>query len=196
MASGFVRDNLPNLCRPCAVTGWRIGRTTDEERRVRSSDDVAYVEFIDASRATLLAYAWLLTGNGHAAEELVQETLVRVYVRWRRLREGQPLAYARRILSNLHTDNWRSRRREVLRDEVPETAYTSDPMTTDLVRALQRLSPRERECVVLRHYIDLSEKDTAATLGISVGSVKSYTSKGLTSLRPLLADTTVGERHV
>ena len=163
---------------------------------MRSDDDVAYVEFVDGSRATLLAYAWLLTGNGHAAEELVQETLVRLYVRWRRLRDGQPLAYARRVLSNLHTDGWRRRSREVLQEQTPDTAYTSDPMTTDLVRALQRLSPRERECVVLRHYLDLSEKDTAATLGISVGSVKSYTSKGLTGLRPLLADSTVEERHV
>ena len=64
-----------------------------------------------------------------------------------------------------------------------------------LVRALQRLSPRERECVVLWHYLDLSEKDTAATLGISVGSVKSYTSKGLAGLRPLLS-TTEEERYV
>lgn len=160
-----------------------------------SRDDETYVEFVDASRATLLAYAWLLTGNGHAAEELVQETLVRVYVRWRRVRDGRPLAYARRVLSNLHTDGWRSRRKEVLREEVPETAYSSDPMTTDLVRALQQLSPRERECVVLRHYLDLSEKDTAATLGVGVGSVKSYTFTGLARLRPLLA-VTEEERHV
>jgi RNA polymerase sigma-70 factor (sigma-E family) len=161
-----------------------------------NEDDAAYVEFVDASRSTLLAYAWLLTAEPHAAEDLVQETFVRVYVRWRKVRGGQPLAYARRVLSNLHTDRWRSRRREVLRDEVPETAYTSDPMTTDLVRALQALSPRERECVVLRHYLDLSEKDTAATLGISVGSVKSYTSKGLAGLRPLLTDRIEEERHV
>lgn len=166
--------------------------------RSSNEDDVAYVEFVDASRSTLLAYAWLLTGEPHAAEDLVQETFVRVYVRWRKLRGGQPLAYARRTLSNLHTDRWRSRRREVLRDEVPETAYTPDPMTTDLVRALQQLSPRERECVVLRHYLDLSEKDTAATLGVSVGAVKSYTSKGLAGLRPLLAtaDSISEERHV
>src|SRR5690606_21810523 len=125
------------------------GRHDQEEDRVRSETDTAYVEFVDASRSTLLAYAWLLTADGHAAGDVVREPLVRVYVRWRRLRGGQPLAYARRILSNLHTDRWRSRRREVLREEVPETAYTSDPMTTDLVRALQQLSPRERECVVL-----------------------------------------------
>lgn len=163
--------------------------------RSRTDDDAAYVEFVDASRSTLLAYAWLLTGDGHAAEELVQETFVRVYVRWRKVRDGQPRAYARTILSNLHTDGWRLRRREQLREEVPETSYSTDPVTTDLVRALQQLSPRERECVVLRHYLDLSEKDTAATLGISVGAVKGYTSKGLASLRPLLA-VTEEERHV
>ena len=84
----------------------------------------------------------------------------------------------------------------MLQEQTPDTAYTSDPMTTDLVRALQQLSPRERECVVLRHYLDQSEKETAATLGISVGSVKSYTSRGLAGLRPLLADTSVEERHV
>lgn len=169
--------------------------------RSASDHDAAYVDFVEASRPTLLAYAWLLTGDGHAAEDLVQETFVRLYVRWRRLRDGQPLAYARRVLSNLHTDGWRKRRREELRGEVPETAYTQDPMTVDLVHALQQLSPRERECVVLRHYLDLSEKDTASTLGISVGAVKSYTSKGLAGLRPLLSTvdhpgTTQEERHV
>lgn len=154
---------------------------------MRSSEgDDAYVQFVDASRSTLLAYAWLLSGDGHVAEELVQETFVRLYVRWRRVRAGRPLAYARRTLSNLHTDRWRSRRREEPRAEVPETAYSSDPVTTDLVRALQQLSPRERECVVLRHYLDLSEKDAAATLGVAVGTVKSSTSRGLAALRAAL----------
>jgi len=159
---------------------------------VRRSDEQAYVDFVDASRPTLHAYAWLLTAEAHGAEDLLQETFVRMYVQWRRVSSGQPLAYARRVMSNLHTDRWRKGRRERLTDEVPETAYRQDPVTTDLVRALQQLSPRERECVVLRHYLDLSEKDTAATLGVSVGAVKSYTSKGLAALRPLLRE----ERHV
>ena len=159
---------------------------------MRRSDEQAYVDFVDASRPTLHAYAWLLTADAHGAEDLLQETFVRMYVQWRRVSSGQPLAYARRVMSNLHTDRWRKGRRERLTDEVPETAYRQDPVTTDLVRALQQLSPRERECVVLRHYLDLSEKDTAATLGVSVGSVKSYTSKGLAALRPLLRE----ERHV
>lgn len=159
---------------------------------MRRSDEQAYVDFVDASRPTLHAYAWLLTAEAHGAEDLLQETFVRMYVQWRRVSSGQPLAYARRVMSNLHTDRWRKGRRERLTDEVLETAYRQDPVTTDLVRALQQLSPRERECVVLRHYLDLSEKDTAATLGVSVGAVKSYTSKGLAALRPLLRE----ERHV
>lgn len=78
---------------------------------------------------------------------------------------------------------------------MPETSYTTDPMTTELVRALQQLSPRQRECVVLRHYLDLSEKETAATLGVSVGAVKGYTSTGLAGLRPLLTTRIEEERH-
>ncbi|WP_151526948.1 SigE family RNA polymerase sigma factor [Serinicoccus kebangsaanensis] len=160
---------------------------------MRSSEEAGYVDFVDASRPTLHAYAWLLTADAHAAEDLLQETFVRMYVRWRRVATGQPLAYARRIMSNLHTDRWRRARRETLTDELPEQAYrTDEPAVVDLVRALQQLSPRERECVVLRHYLDLSEKETAATLGVSVGAVKSYTSKGLAALRPLMQE----ERHV
>lgn len=150
--------------------------------------DTGFVDFVERTRSTLLAYAWLLTADPTAAEDLLQETYVRLYVRWRTVSQGQPLAYARRVLSNLHTDRWRSGRREVLDGAEHETAYTTDPMTTDLVRALQQLSPRQRECVVLRHYLDQSEKDTAATLGISVGAVKSYTSAGLAALRPLLRE--------
>lgn len=163
---------------------------------MRSSEEAAYVEFVDACRATLHGYAWLLTADPHAADDLLQETFVRVYVKWRRVASGQPLAYARRVMSNLHTDTWRKGRRETVTDEVPEQAFRSADETAgvDVVRALQRLSPRERECVVLRHYLDLSEKSTAETLGVSVGSVKGYTSTGLAALRPLLE--TQEERHV
>lgn len=160
---------------------------------MRGAEDTAYVEFVDQSRSTLLGYAWLLTADPHAAEDLLQETYVRVYVKWRRVSSGHPVAYARKVMSNLHTDRWRSRRREVISAEVPDTAYTPDSQTADLVRALQQLAPRERECVVLRHYYDLSERDTAETLGISVGAVKRYTSNGLAGLRPLMREE---ERHV
>lgn len=159
-----------------------------------TSSDRAFVDFVERTRSSLLGYAWLLTGEQQAAEDLVQETYVRVFQRWRRVADGHPVSYARRVMSNLSTDRWRSRSREVLTDEVRETAYPgSDEASVDLVRALQRIAPRERQCVVLRHYLDQSEKETAATLGISVGAVKRYTSGGLAALRPLLREE---ERHV
>ena len=69
------------------------------------------------------------------------------------------------------------------------SAPASDPVLVDLVRALQGLGPRERESVVLRHYLDLSERQTAEAMGVSVGSVKGYTSRGLLALRVALKET-------
>lgn len=150
-----------------------------------------FVEFATAAKPWLLTTAWMLTGDPHDAEDLVQETLARVYVKWRKVSEQQPAAYARRILANLHTDRWRRNRREVLVGEVNHRARAShgpDPVTVDLIRALQTLGPRERECVVMRHYLDLSEKQTAEALGVSVGAVKGYTARGLTALRAALRE--------
>lgn len=150
-----------------------------------------FADFVRGVSPRLLTSAWMLSGDPHVAEELVQESLVRVYVRWRRAKADNPVAYTRRVLVNLHTDRWRKRRREVLTDTVPEM----DPspghgrrvdLALDLVRALHALPRRERECVVLRHYLDLSEKDTAAALGVSIGTVKSSTSRGLAALRAAL----------
>ena len=77
----------------------------------------------------------------------------------------------------------------VLTDDLPEGGGRgADPQTVDLLRALQQLAPRERECVVLRHYLDQSERQTAEALGVSVGAVKAYTSRGLAALRPLMQD--------
>ncbi|MGO0574822.1 SigE family RNA polymerase sigma factor [Ornithinimicrobium panacihumi] len=159
---------------------------------MRSSHQAEFADFFDLASPRLLAAAWMLTGEQAAAEDLAQEALARTYARWSSVRTGQPLAFARRVMVNLHTDTWRKRRREVLTDELPEgdaqVGPHLDPQTVDLVRALRRLAPRERECVVLRHYLDLSEKQTAEALGISVGSVKNYTMKGLRGLRAQLLE--------
>ena len=155
---------------------------------MRSAHEQEFAAFFDNASPRLLSAAWLLTGEQHAAEDLVQEALARTYARWSRVRDGNPLAFARRVMANLHTDRWRKRRREVLTDDPPDTSLVTDPQTVDLVRALRGLSPRERECVVLRHYLDLSEKQTAETLGIGVGSVKSYTMHGLRGLRAQLLE--------
>lgn len=152
-----------------------------------------FSDFVRAASPRLLTSAWMLCGDPHVAEELVQEALARVYTRWRRVGAEQPAAYARRVLVNLHTDRWRKSRREVLTDITPEprAGCAPDPaarvdLALDLTTALQRLPRRERECVVLRHYLDLSEKDVAATLGVSLGTVKSSTSRGLAALRAAL----------
>ncbi|GAA1175295.1 SigE family RNA polymerase sigma factor [Ornithinimicrobium humiphilum] len=155
---------------------------------MRSAHEQEFAAFFDDASPRLLSAAWLLTGEQHAAEDLAQEALARTYARWAKVRTGNPLAFARRVMANLHTDRWRKHRREVLTEDPPETSLVTDPQTVDLVRALRGLSPRERECVVLRHYLDLSEKQTAETLGIGVGSVKSYTMHGLRGLRAQLLE--------
>ena len=156
---------------------------------MRGEQEDSFVEFATAAKPWLLTTAWMLSGDPHAAEDLVQETLVRVYVHWRRVGREQPAAYARRVLANAHTDRWRRTRREVLVEEpVDAPVAVSDPELVDLVRALRSLGPRERESVVLSHYLDLSEQQTAAALGVSVGSVKGYTSRGLAALRAALKE--------
>lgn len=148
--------------------------------------DEEFVSFVADNSSRLLTAAWMLSGDPHTAEELVQEAMERVYLKWGRVRRGAPKAYARRILLNLHVDRWRTRRREVLTDALPEPASLQDSQHVDLVQALQQLPNREREVVVLRHYLDQSERATADVLGIGVGTVKASGSRGLSRLRALM----------
>lgn len=162
---------------------------------MKKAYDEEFVDFVVGVSPRLLTSAWMLTGDPHVAEELVQETLARVFANWRRTRTDNPTAYARRILVNLNTDRWRKSRREELTDRVPEPDRALAPgpehrvhLEIDLVGALQALPRRERECVVLRHYLDLSEKEASETLGVSVGTIKSSTSRGLAALRAALTE--------
>ena len=152
-------------------------------------DDAAFRAFVEANGATLLHAARLLTGDHHRGEDLVQTALTRVYLKWGRI--DAPLAYARRALVNAHIDQtrrrwWGERPSETLPETVDEGA-PSDTATADsrdeLRRILASLAPRERAVVVLRYYCDLSEQDTAATLGMPVGTVKSTCSRALARLR-------------
>ncbi|MGA8114744.1 MAG: SigE family RNA polymerase sigma factor [Actinocatenispora sp.] len=152
-------------------------------------------EFVRSRSAALLRSAYLLTTDRHAAEDLLQEVLERMYVRWRRIR-GAPEAYARRTLTNQAINRWRRRSRRV--QEAPlhdrsDVAGRDDPAETVAARrtvlgALRELPPRQRAAVVLRYLDDLSEADTARAMGCSVGAVKSHTSRGLTHLRTVLPD--------
>jgi len=149
--------------------------------------------FVVARRDALLRTAYLLTGNHHDAEDLVQSTLIKVVPKWSRLK-GDPERYVRQVLARESVNRWRGRRwREMTTDTVPETTHSStDRSSTDriaLLDALRTLSPRQRAVVVLRYFEDQTEAETARLLDCSVGTVKSQASRALAKLRidPALA---------
>ncbi|MFN2320672.1 MAG: SigE family RNA polymerase sigma factor [Dermatophilaceae bacterium] len=161
--------------------------------------------FVEAHWLGLVRSAYLIVGERGAAEDLVQQTLASVYRHWdRRVREGAPVAYVRKSLVNHAISNARRKRvAESLfsglahggRDGSPDgfdidrhdidrhDAYRGVDDRDLIVRALRGLPPQMRAVVVLRYFDDLTEAATADLLGISVGSVKSQTSRGLQRLR-------------
>jgi RNA polymerase sigma-70 factor (sigma-E family) len=154
-------------------------------------DDGSFEQFARRVLPRLLRTAWLLTGDAGRAEDAAQEALARVYVVWPRTRLEEPEAYCHRVLRNHVVSQWRRDRRLVLVDEVRDEPGPPDGASgdrVDLVRALQALPQREREVVVLRHYADLSERAVADLLGVSVGTVKSSSSRGLERLRAIIDD--------
>jgi len=150
--------------------------------------DDEFVEFVQASSARLLHAAYLLLGDRHAAEDAVQTALVRTYAAWSRVRRDDAFAYTRRILVNHVTDRRRRRLREYATDELPEpAAYASlaDEVALRqwLVGALARLTLRERAVIIMRYLFDLPEATVADDLGITLGTVKSTSSRALAKLR-------------
>lgn len=156
-------------------------------------DDDSFRRFVVARRPALLRTAWLLTGDAHAAEDLVQVALERLARHWRRVNAaGDPEAYARRALHNAHISAWRrtrSRVRELVGHEPverPERDRVRDVDTSVVLRqALARLTPRQRAVLVLRYFDDLTEPQVASLMGTSVGTVKSQVRHALRRLREL-----------
>jgi RNA polymerase sigma-70 factor (sigma-E family) len=164
---------------------------------VRASDrvrDDQFRAYVRGSRGRLLRTATLLaSGDAHEAEDLVQTVLLRMYLRWRRIRSETRDAYARKMLVNALLDERRRPRARHERNEaeVPDVAVDADePSDVESVvfRALAELPPRMRAAVILRHLHDASVSETAQTLGCSEGTVKSQTARGLDHLRASLAD--------
>ena len=153
--------------------------------------DDEFEEFVRRRRRHLVLTATALTaGDAFLAEDLVQGTLVRVYLAWKRARSGNVEAYARRVLVNAFIDHRRRPfvRREHVVASLPEAAASAGPDLDNgyLLSALAALPPRMRAAVVLRHVDDLSVEDTAAALGCSAGTVKSQTARALAKLRESL----------
>jgi RNA polymerase sigma-70 factor (sigma-E family) len=159
--------------------------------------DDEFESFVRARTPALLRSAYLLTGDEHLAEDLVQSALARTHRSWRRLRRtGNAEAYTRRTMYHLQVSWWRRRRvAEVLTGE-PAGYLSADngraagtgnsgavALRLLLRDALARLTARQRAVLILRYFEDLSESQAAELLGISVGTVKSQTSKALARLR-------------
>ncbi|MFD5312944.1 SigE family RNA polymerase sigma factor [Streptomyces ardesiacus] len=149
--------------------------------------------FFDAQDPQLARPPHRLRGEPDAADDLAADALLALWHRWDRVRAADhPVAYARGVVANLARTRVRSAVRERRRVALfwsPREERTEDPDVAgvvDVQEALRRLPFRKRACVVLRHAFDLSEKDTALALGVSVGTVKSQTSKGVAELQRLL----------
>ena len=162
----------------------------------RRADFTAYVE---ARQQALARLAYLLSGDRDAAEDLLQNALAKVYRHWERIQAVElPDAYVRRIMVNENNSRWRrmTRRRESPASHVievldPPTAAHLDPtVALDLWQHVQTLPRQQRAAIVLRYYEDLTEAQTAETLGCSVGTVKSHTSRAISALRTRMSEAT------
>lgn len=151
--------------------------------------DVEFAEYMQARQASLLRTAYLLTGDRHSAEDLVQTSLAKLFLAWDKVHDrGSTDAYVRRIMVNENNSLWRRawKRREFTSETLPERRIVDEydegarGALWDLVQTLPR---RARAVVVLRYYEQLTEAETAEILGISVGTVKSQTSRALAALR-------------
>jgi RNA polymerase sigma-70 factor (sigma-E family) len=150
-------------------------------------------EYVAARSPALLRLAYLLVGDSGLAEDLLQETLIRVYPRWSRILRQDPEAYVRRSLARNAVSLWRRGRhfgREVSYAHVPDSISSSgddaDPFGI-VWQAVSELPPRQRAVVVLTFYADMSEAEIATALGCAVGTVKSQKSRALARVRAELA---------
>ena len=158
----------------------------------READFTAYVR---ARQTGLARFAYLLTGDPHAADDLVQSSLAKAYGSWDRIRGvASPDAYIRKIMVNEHTTWWRRAWRHRERTDSELIRIIDPPATSpaghdsELWAHVRTLPPQQRAAVVCRYYEDLSEAQTAEILGCSVGAVKSHTSRAIASLRTKMTE--------
>lgn len=159
--------------------------------------DAEYADFVRSHTRALLRSAYLLTGDQHLAEDLVQEALARTHRAWGRLRDAEhAAAYAHKVMYHAQVSLWRRRR---VAEVLPGTLVERPDAPTDdlaeaaaqrvmLRRALQALSPKQRSVIVLRYFEDRTEAEAAQLLGVSTSTVKTQGARALQRLRILLPD--------
>lgn len=188
------------------VAGFGVTVSRDGPEDIAGAGDASFETFVSAASVRLFTMALLLTGHRRAeAEDLLQDVLERAYRQWRRIAgKGDPEPYVRQMMANAAVDRWRRLRH---RREEPLTAASPDFAAADqagaladrdlLLRALAELPPGQRIVLVLRYFADLSEAQTAASLGCTVGAVKSQASRGLARLREITSSPAgqPAERH-
>lgn len=168
---------------------------------MRDSDEQAFVEFATGAARSLRRTAFLMTGDWHRADDVVQNALVKLYVAWPRItKSGAFPTYARRAVVTSAIDEGR---RPWRRERSDDAAGALEPDRHDrmsevddrmiIVAALADLPPRQRATVVLRYYDELSVEETAEVLGCTTGTVKSQTARGLDALRERLVAAGVRE---
>ena len=155
-----------------------------------------FVEFVGLRSAALQRAAYLMVGDVGLAQDLVQEALTRTYIAWPRLRDPHRAeAYARKAITTTLIDwsrrrRWRAERAISLPEGDPDVISPDHAGGVDertwLWLCLLRLPVRQRVAIVLRYYEDLTERETAETMGCAIGTVKSQVSAGLAKLRPLV----------
>ncbi|MES9536453.1 MULTISPECIES: SigE family RNA polymerase sigma factor [unclassified Actinomadura] len=145
--------------------------------------------FVAARSSRLIRTAYVLTGDQHAAEDLLQNALAKTAARWRHVRDN-PEGYVRRAMYNEQVTRWRWRGREAVVAEPPDLPSSGPDvdLRVTLERALLSLPPRKRAVLVLRYYEDLPEREVAEIMGCSVGTVRSQTHRAITRLRELAPD--------
>ena len=157
-----------------------------------------FEEFYAATVGRLLGHLFLVTGDLHAAEEIVQEAFTRASLRWAHLRDYDvPEAWVRRVAMNLATDRARSLRRQtraLMKLGPPPAVPSVSVETLALVQALRTLPVRQRQAIVLHYLVDLPVAEIAQVLGVPQGTVKSLLARGRRGLAAVLGESEVIDR--
>jgi RNA polymerase sigma-70 factor (sigma-E family) len=165
-------------------------------------EPAGFDEFVAARRAALFRAAVLLTGDVHLAEDVLQATFMRVWLRWRSvsLMENAD-AYVQRVLVSVFLSwrrrmSWHEKPSAAIPEAVRESQTAESDSHIDLMVAIRRLPPRQRAVIALRYLLDASEAETAAAMGCSTGTVKRQTHRALGNLRVQLKKQELQESRV